>query len=138
MIKEFNYLPEEARKVRSEVFVKEQGFIDEFDEIDHISKHLVMYDEKLEIATCRIYYNEDKQSYVIGRIAVIKDYRGKSIGAELLKEADEQIKKAGGRCAMLSAQERAAGFYEKQGYRKLGEAYLDEGCPHIWMMKELV
>ena len=38
---------------------------------------------------------------------------------------------------MLSGQVRVAGFYEKLGYIKQGETYLDEGCPHIWMKKNL-
>ena len=70
IIKEYNYLPEEAIKIRNEVFVKEQGFVEEFDEIDGIAKHIVLYEKEHPISTCRIYFNSEKQSFVIGRIAV--------------------------------------------------------------------
>lgn len=137
IIKEYNYLPEEARNIRSEVFVKEQGFIEEFDVIDDIAKHIVIYEREQPISTCRIYFNIKKQSYVIGRIAVIKEWRGKNIGQRMLISAEDNIKRDGGKSAMLSAQVRAVGFYEKQGYKKQGVAYLDEECLHIWMNKNL-
>jgi predicted GNAT family N-acyltransferase len=137
IIKEYNYLPKEARNIRNEVFVKEQGFIEEFDVIDDIAKHIVIYEREQPISTCRIYFNIKKQSYVIGRIAVIKEWRGKNIGQRMLISAEENIKRDGGKSAMLSAQVRAVGFYEKQGYKKQGVAYLDEECLHIWMNKNL-
>jgi predicted GNAT family N-acyltransferase len=137
IIKEFNYLPEEARKIRSEVFVKEQGFVEEFDEIDGIAKNIVLYEKEQPISTCRIYFNSEKQSFVIGRIAVIKELRRKNIGSKMINVAEETIKRDGGKSVMLSAQVRVAEFYEKQGYKKQGKTYLDEDCPHIWMKKNL-
>ncbi|BCN30924.1 GNAT family N-acetyltransferase [Anaeromicropila herbilytica] len=135
--KKFNYLPEDARLIRNEVFVKEQGFKDEFDEIDDIATHIVIYDKESPISTCRFYFHIKKESYVIGRIAVIKEYRGNNIGAGMLTFVEESIKIKGGKSVMLSAQVRVATFYEKQGYQMQGEEYLDEDCPHIWMEKKL-
>lgn len=137
IIKDYNYLPEEAKKIRSEVFVKEQGFYDEYDEFDDIAKHMVVYSNEEPISTCRIYYNSEKESYIIGRVAVLKEWRGKNIGRRILNAAEEYIRKNGGKSVMLSGQVRVAGFYEKLGYIKQGETYLDEGCPHIWMKKNL-
>ena len=112
MIKEYNYLPEEAIKIRNEVFVKEQGFVEEFDEIDDIAKHIVLYKKENPISTCRIYFNTEKQSFVIGRIAVVKEWRGKNIGTKIINIAEDSIKTDGGKSAMLSAQVRVAEFYE--------------------------
>ena len=42
-IREFDALPEEAAYIRSEVFVREQGFAGEFDFTDGIARHLVLY-----------------------------------------------------------------------------------------------
>lgn len=137
IIKDYNYLPEEAKKIRREVFVKEQGFYDEYDEFDDIAKHMVMYSNEEPISTCRIYYNSEKESYIIGRVAVLKEWRGKNIGRRILNAAEEYIRENGGKSVMLSGQVRVAGFYEKLGYIKQGETYLDEGCPHIWMKKNL-
>lgn len=41
----FTTFPQEAKDIRIEVFVKEQGFKNEFDEIDTISHHIVAFDE---------------------------------------------------------------------------------------------
>lgn len=43
-IREFDALPEEAAYIRSEVFVREQGFAGEFDFTDGIARHLVLYE----------------------------------------------------------------------------------------------
>ena len=136
-IREFNYLPEDARVIRNEVFVREQGFINEFDETDSISIHLVLYHNEKPISTCRIYYHTEKQTFIIGRIAVMKEYRGNHIGASMLRSAEESIRNKGGSSVILSAQVRIAAFYEKHGYHKQGDVYLDEDCPHVWMKKNL-
>lgn len=135
--KEYSYLPEEARKIRSEVFVKEQGFTNEFDEIDDIAMHIVMYDREQPVSTCRIYFNNKKQSYAIGRIAVLKEWRGRNVGARMLNAAEDSIRKNAGKSVMLSAQVRVSEFYEKQGYIKQEMAYFDEDCLHVWMKKDL-
>lgn len=135
IVKEYNYLPEDAIKIRNEVFVTEQGFNEEFDDVDNFSKHLVMYEKEQPVSTCRIYFNNNKNSYILGRVAVLKEWRGKDIGAKMLNAAEDNINRNGGKTVMLSGQIRVVPFYEKQGYKKQGEIYLDEGCPHIWMKK---
>ena len=41
IIESFDYLPLEAKNIRETVFVNEQGFNYEFDDIDDIATHLV-------------------------------------------------------------------------------------------------
>lgn len=136
-VKEYDYLPEAARKIRTQVFVEEQGFAEEFDETDRTARHLVAYEGQQAVGTCRVFYHEKKQSYVIGRVAVDREQRGKNIGAGLLAAAEALVKRRGGSSICLDAQVRAAGFYEKSGYRREGEAFLEEGCPHVTMRKGL-
>ncbi len=133
----YNTLPEEARKIREEVFIQEQGFKNEFDEIDIHANHLILYDNKRPIATCRFFAHGLPEDYVIGRIAVIKEYRGQNIGTYLLKAAETEIKKIGGKRIFLHAQNKVKNFYEKRGYSSFGKIELDEYCPHVWMSKEI-
>ena len=42
----FDYLPQEAKDIRTEVFVNEQKFENEFDDIDDIAYHLIIGKEK--------------------------------------------------------------------------------------------
>lgn len=137
IIKKYNYLAKDAAQIRMDVFVKEQGFTCEFDDTDDIAVHLVGFDDLLPIATCRYYKDEAKDSYIVGRIAVIKDYRGKEIGSKILREVEKQISKIGGQEVYLAAQVKAMGFYERQGYAAEGECFFEDYCPHIWMYKSL-
>ena len=130
-VKIFKELTTEAKMIRTKVFMEEQGFHNEFDEKDRISIHIVLFELSKPVATCRIYYSGERQCYVIGRLAVLMDYRGKDVGSRLLKVAEKEI------VAELSAQARASAFYEKNGYFSLKDVYVDEGCPHVWMRKEL-
>lgn len=136
-VRVFERLPEAAKMIRTKVFVEEQGFQNEFDDTDQISTHIVLFDADKPTAVCRIYYSAARQCHVIGRIAVLRDFRGRNLGTEVLRAAEQEILRSSGTAAELSAQVRASAFYAKNGYASLGENHLDEGCPHIWMRKEL-
>ena len=128
----------DARMIREEVFVLEQGFCEEFDDdIDNRATHLVFYEGEIPVAVCRYYQSETAGAYVLGRVAVRKPYRRKNIGMQVVEAAEREILKSGGEKIVLSAQVRVQGFYEKCGYTAQGEIYLDENCPHIRMEKKL-
>ena len=133
-IKIYDYLQEDAIFIRTEVFIKEQKFRNEFDELDKVSTHLVIYDNEIPVGTCR-FYKVDNDKYVLGRIAVVCNYRGLGIGKMILEEAENYIVEAGGKEINLSAQVRVQDFYIKMGYMSEGQPYLDEYCPHIAMKK---
>lgn len=135
-IREYKYLAEDAKMIRSEVFIKEQGFKNEFDEVDERAIHIVMYDNDIPVAVCRI-YTEDVGEYIFGRLAVRKAYRGKNIGTDILIAAEKSIYNLGGTSIKLHAQCRVQPFYEKLGYRSTGVIDDDEGCPHVWMKKDI-
>lgn len=132
----FDYLPQEAKFIRIEVFVKEQKFENEFDDIDDIAYHLILWKGEKAIANARLYRDEKQEnSYIIGRLAVLKDYRNCHIGSKLMNLLEEKVKALSGEKISLSAQCKARVFYEKLGYKASGEIYLDEYCPHIHMEK---
>ncbi len=133
-----NRLPEDALYIRTEVFVREQGFQDEFDLIDESCIHIIGYEDDAPIAVCRCFYEHDPKVWHIGRVAVMKEYRGRGIGTLIMQEAENAILQSGGIAAELSSQCRAKHFYETLGYAETGDEYLDEGCPHILMKKDLI
>jgi predicted GNAT family N-acyltransferase len=124
-------------KIRKEVFVTEQGFVDEFDEIDGISSHILIFDGDLPVATCRVFPSENKGEFHIGRLAVIKTYRRLGVGKRILGEAEAHILAQGGTRITLHSQCSAREFYEKCGYTPFGELEYEQGCPHIGMEKLL-
>ncbi len=135
VIKTFDYLPDDAKYIREEVFMREQGFENEFDEIDGIAVHIVVYDDDAPVAVCRVF--AENGEYFLGRVAILKEYRGKGLGALLLSEADKKVRELGGKSISAHSQCRAKGFYAASGYAEVGEIDYDEGCPHIMMKKYL-
>lgn len=132
-----NILPDEAKYIREAVFVTEQGFKEEFDSTDNVSTHLVLFDGDKPAGTCRFFKGDSENEYLLGRLAVLKEYRGAHIGAQLVGYAEE-LARGKGACVMkLHSQVQARHFYEKQGYTAYGEVDFDEDCPHIWLQKAL-
>ena len=124
-----------AGKIREDIFLFEQGFSVEYDDIDKDAYHVIVFDEKKPIATSR-FYGTDNPVH-IGRVAVIKEYRQKGIGEYLMRQTEAYAKEKGALTITLGAQARASSFYKKCGYKEYGEEYMDEFCPHINMMKKL-
>lgn len=125
-------LPIGAKMIREKVFVLEQGFENEFDDIDNIAYHLVVFDKE-PVGTARMF--DEEGTMILGRIAVLKEYRHLHIGSQILQALENKAKELGYHEVVLSAQVRAKSFYEKNGYVCFGEEYLDEYCPHIHMKK---
>ena len=137
-IKLYNGLPQEAQKIRNEVFIVEQGFENEYDSVDDTAAHIVMFtDDAVPVATCRIFWNYEMNSYVLGRLAVLKEYRGRGIGSFVVTEAENYVRLMGGQILMLHSQCRSTQFYKELGYEEFGSIEDEEGCPHIWMKKLL-
>lgn len=84
----------------------------------------------------RITGNE-KNAFILGRLAVLKEYRGKNIGAQMLQKVEKVVAQKGGTSISLHAQCRVQKFYEKCGYTVFGEVGEEEKCPHIWMSKQI-
>ena len=115
--------------------MKEQGFTEEYDEIDNIAAHIVLYDDKA-IGTCRI-YEKEPHKFMVGRLAIMKNFRKGGFGSKLVKAAEAYAKENGGQSIILHSQLHARGFYEKQGFTAFGEIEYEQDCPHIWMEKNI-
>ncbi|MGN0585895.1 MAG: GNAT family N-acetyltransferase [Oscillospiraceae bacterium] len=133
----YDTLPDEARYIREEVFVREQGFQNEFDDTDNTALHTVVYYDNEPAAAARIFPSERDNFYTVGRIAVLPQYRNKQLGRYIMVQMEEKARGLGAEGIELSAQCRARGFYEKCGYTAEGGIYLDEFCEHIHMVKKL-
>ena len=134
----FTALPPQAMEIRQRVFVKEQGFQIEFDDTDAVAVHFVAFDDfDTPVATCRVFKGAEHGTYVLGRLAVVKEGRKKGIGALLIKKAEEYVKGLGGKELQLHAQCRITSFYDRLCFSPFGEIDDDEGLAHIWMRKML-
>ena len=131
----FDFLHLDCKMIRERVFMQEQGFQNEFDNIDDTALHIVVYADNKPAATGRLYCESGE--WHIGRIAALSEYRGCSLGSMVVTELEKAGTSRGVKFISLSAQCRAAGFYEKLGYAQTDDLHDDEGCPHVTMVKEL-
>ena len=134
---EYGELPEAAAAIRTEVFVHEQGFCNELDEIDSRSWHVLLRRGGRAIGTARIFFEEENDTIHIGRVAVLREERGGGSGSALLRACSEKARQLGAARLVLGAQCRAMDFYTKNGVQPFGGGYMDEGCPHQMMEKKL-
>ena len=130
----------DAFRIRQAVFVEEQGFREEFDDVDEQAAtiHMTAHLEGEPVGCSRFFPDpEDDECWVIGRLAVLPRFRGEGIGSELVKESERLAKERGASCTRLHAQCRAVPFYEKLGYEAYGEVEMDEHVEHVWMRKQI-
>ncbi|MFM7811729.1 MAG: GNAT family N-acetyltransferase [Acinetobacter junii] len=123
-------LEQDAKFIRKQVFIIEQNIPEEeeWDDQDMISDHFVVYDQDQPIATARLLQNNS-----VGRVAVLKAYRGQGIGRMIMLEIIRQAHQQDRKFLHLSSQVHAISFYEKLGFSIQGDAYDECGIPHIKM-----
>ena len=113
-------LEQDAKFIRKQVFIIEQNIPEEeeWDDQDMISDHFVVYDQNQPIATARLLQNNS-----VGRVAVLKAYRGQGIGRMIMLEVIRQAHQQDRKFLQLSSQVHAISFYEKLGFSIQGDAY---------------
>ena len=88
----------------------------EFDEHDTPeTKYIVVIDNYLPIATCRLYAINDEQ-VMLGRIVVLPEYRLQGLGTLVVKEAEKWAKELGYHTAIVESRDNKIHFYETMGY----------------------
>lgn len=128
---------EDAFRIRETVFVQEQNVPpeEELDQFDETATHFVGYEDGISIAASRLRFLDD--SGKLERICVLKPYRLKSYGKQIIKAMEEEILNKGYSQAKLNAQTHATTFYEQLGYEIISEEFIDAGIPHVTMIKKL-
>jgi len=120
--------------IRYEVFVDEQNVPEELeiDGLDGEAKHVLTFVDGLPIGTGRILSDGH-----IGRVAVLKNYRGLGIGKSIMKELIKCAQDLSLEKVWLSSQWHAHSFYLDLGFVCVGEIYKEAGIDHIKMFKTL-
>jgi predicted GNAT family N-acyltransferase len=125
-----------AYAIRHAVFVEEQGISAdlEIDDYDSIAEHALAYVNGQCVATARIYLDEQNpRKAKIGRMAVLKEFRGQDIGTALLGEAIRAGMMQGASVFELHAQQSAVPFYAKLQFKPDGAIFDEVGIPHQCM-----
>ena len=125
-----------AYAIRYAVFVEEQGIPAELeiDDYDPIAEHALAYVDNQCVATARIYLDEqDPSKAKIGRMAVLREFRGQGIGTALLGESIRAGMMQGASIFELHAQQSAVPFYAKLQFKPDGAIFDEVGIPHLCM-----
>jgi predicted GNAT family N-acyltransferase len=124
------------RAIRETVFMAEQGVPEklEWDGLDPACAHVLACNKDGEaIGTARM-----QPEGRMGRMAVLKNWRGRGVGRALLQALLDLAEQQGLMRVTLAAQIHALGFYERAGFHAVGEPFMDAGIPHRMMVKELI
>lgn len=126
-------------KLRSEVFVVEQDCVyQDVDDKDQKALHLMLILVDEIVGYTRIFAAGDYfEKASIGRVVVQEKHRDKEYGHLLMKESITVIKNQLNTSEIVvSAQTYLQKFYESHGFLKVGATYLEDGIPHIKMIRQ--
>jgi predicted GNAT family N-acyltransferase len=126
-----------ALALREEVFCGEQGvsLAEERDGRDEEALHLVVVDDGVVVATCRLLV--EGTTVKLGRMAVSRTRRGLGLARALITEAEARARELGAERIVLAAQLSAQALYDRAGYDAYGDVFLDAGIEHVMMSKAL-
>lgn len=122
----------DLRRIREAVFIAEQAVPAEleWDDEDSEAVHFLATEGDYPIGTARLLSDGH-----IGRVSVLKDWRGLKVGEALMQAVINEAERRGQREQKLSAQVHASAFYERLGFQIEGDEYLEAGIPHVMMVR---
>jgi len=129
----------ELLQIRAEVFVVEQDCVyQDLDGKDQKALHVIGSKNDKIVAYTRIFRPGDYfQEASIGRVVVKNDERKYGYGQDIMRASIKAVKEHFGETTIhLSAQTYLKKFYNSLGFEQVGEGYLEDGIPHIGMIKK--
>lgn len=126
-----------AMRIRIQVFVEEQKvpLEEEHDSLDLTARHFGGFLDGRLVGTGRLVLQEGVG--LIGRLAILPEFRGRGFGRGLLQALMAAGAAAGRNEFVLAAQLQALDFYVKLGFKAEGAVFLDGGIPHRTMRRQI-
>ena len=112
-----NYAPEELAREKEDILI---GAFDD--------------DEML---ACCLLTKVDNKTLRLRQMAVQNNLQGKGIGASMMSFAELVARDKGFHTLIMHARKTALGFYEKLGYKVVGDEFIEVTIPHFVMEKKL-
>jgi predicted GNAT family N-acyltransferase len=127
---------EQACQLRDEILRKPLGLslYDEDLQAESTFYHYGIFDEDTIIA-CVVAVPDTGSLVQIRQMAVARDHRSKGVGTHLMQYIEESLLKKGFSNFFLNARREAVSFYQKLGYRTIGDEFLEVSIPHRKMEK---
>ena len=123
----------DLRRIREAVFIAEQSVPPEleWDSDDAEAVHFLALESGYPIGTARLL--TDGQ---IGRVSVLRDWRGMNVGDALMRAVIAEAERRGLTEQKLTAQVHATSFYERLGFTVVSAEFLEAGIPHVDMLRK--
>jgi len=131
----------QAFTIRRRVFIEEQHVteaieFDQYDRLDADCLHVLIHHNSVPAATGRVRFID--QSAKLERICVLKPYRQYGLGKRVIAALEAMaIEKKVSQC-LLHGQTHAIPFYERLGYKVVSEEFIEDGIPHVEMVKQML
>jgi ElaA protein len=126
-------------QLRNAVFVVEQACVfQDADDLDQSSYHLMGFDSEALVAYTRLlppglHYEQAS----IGRVVTAPTVRRYGVGKKLMQQSIDKVYNLFGKGVIkIGAQLYLKRFYESFGFVQTGEPYLEDGIPHIYMLRQ--
>ncbi len=119
-----------VRPLREAVFINEQGIPEdlEWDDIDQNARHIVIMLKNKVIGCARLIVLN--QVLYLQRMAITKIFRNLGLGSRLINHSIVIAREKKLVEIKISAQVTAMLFYQKKGFKPLGQIYMEAGIPH--------
>lgn len=126
----------EILKARAKVFMFEQKiwYLD-MDNVDYTADHLFLEENGEVVAYLRAFKGDKESEILIGRVLSVEHNKG--LGTKLMNNAFDYFMKNGVKSIVLNSQMTAVRFYEKLGFKAVGDKFIEAGIPHIKMERAL-
>ncbi|HET9431641.1 MAG TPA: GNAT family N-acetyltransferase, partial [Chitinophagaceae bacterium] len=108
------------------------GFTQEELESEKDSMLIAAFEDD-DILGCCMLVEEKEDSLRLRQMAVLHDLQGKGIGRALMNFAENLARDRGYKKLCMHARKNAVGFYEKMGYKVLGDEFIEITIPHLVM-----
>ena len=125
-------------KLREDILRRPLGLGFTPDELEQEKDNmLIAAFEEEKILGCCMLLEEQPRVVRLRQMAVLNDLQGKGIGRALMNFAENLARDRGYRTVRMHARMNAIGFYEKMGYRTVGDSFIEVTIPHFVMEKML-
>ncbi len=126
-------------RLRNEVFVVEQNCpYQDLDNKDQFSLHVLGFYNNELVACTRLFAPGDcYQESSIGRVVVKANYRALKFGHALMQFSIEEVNRQYQTSNIkIGAQSYLVKFYNSHGFYQVGDPYLEDGIPHMYMIRD--
>ena len=130
----------DSLSIRSAVFGNEQNYRNgaRRDDADDTAWFVNVYDSDGNVvATSRSAYTDNSDDRLLGKIAVLSEYRMFGLGKQMIEILEKVSKDDGAVRLCVNSQLQALGFYEKLGFTPCGKSYFDEGLEMVPVEKQI-